>query len=109
MESILLACVRTPICLYSACDRPCRYKLVDHPPLEIDPICPVEAVLGLLPPELVIVAKALEYDAFQADTDARTLDGTGAIVRCALEQPAESMDAESEYNGSSGCVRLTAT
>ena len=40
----------------------------------------------------VAVAKKLEYDEFQADTEARTLDGIGAIVALAEEQVAESED-----------------
>ena len=40
----------------------------------------------------VAVAKKLEYEEFQANTEARMLDGTGAIVALAEEQPAESKD-----------------
>ncbi len=40
----------------------------------------------------VAVAKKLEYDEFQAEIEARMLDGTGAMVAWAEEQPEEAID-----------------
>jgi hypothetical protein len=47
------------------------------------------------PPALVTVAVArkVEYDEFQADTEAMILDGTGAMVAWAEEQLEEYVDA----------------
>ncbi len=66
-------------------------KDVLNPKLVFDAACPVFAD----PPEFVIiaVAKNVAYDEFQADTDARTLDGTGAMVAWAEEHSEESADA----------------
>lgn len=65
-------------------------KGVLSPKLKVDAVSPIITDS----PKLVRVAvvKKLEYDKFQADTEASTLDGTGAMVVWTEEQPEESAD-----------------
>lgn len=64
-----------------------------------DPPCPADIDVKLEPPsELVALAKRPAYDTFQADTEARTLDGIGAIVTWTLAHPEVSMSATDEYS-----------
>jgi hypothetical protein len=61
------------------------------------------------PPEFVataLAAKKLVYNAFQADTEVRILEGIGAIVACTLEQLELSIEAAAMYRGS---VKLNAS
>ena len=65
-------------------------KDVLSPKLEVEIVGPVVADSPKL--VRVAVAKKLEYDEFQAEIEARTLDGTGAMVAWAEEQPEKAMD-----------------
>jgi hypothetical protein len=62
-----------------------------NPKLGVEIVEPVVADSSKL--VRVAVAKKLEYDEFQAEIEARTLDGTGAMVAWAEEQPEEAMDS----------------
>jgi hypothetical protein len=66
---------------------------VDKPEFVVVPVLPVAVGVAPDPPTVIAVANQPEYDEFQAETLASTLDGTGAMVAWAEEQPEESADA----------------